>query len=233
MRVADPNGPWKKHPQQPSLMVRRAPTDAPGGEYFRVFAEGRIENYDGVNVAVAGVTGNAQGLDLNRNFPANWRQEFEQLGAGPFPTSEPEVRASSTFYVPQHLWRHQHSYFSGWLSPARLIPHDDKLPPKTLDLSNSRRRAKSRRLSGYFDLARVPVHASGAQRSRLVLLCSTCTWACSRGPSKSESQKERQREQTWITVSPIRRYDLKIFEWVQLVSPDTGLSTENLIIPRW
>src|SRR5204863_127907 len=30
-------------------------------------------------------------LDLNRNFPAHWRQEFEQYGAGPFPGSEPEV----------------------------------------------------------------------------------------------------------------------------------------------
>ena len=34
---------------------------------------------------------NKEGLDLNRNFPANWRQEGEQTGAGPFPGSEPEV----------------------------------------------------------------------------------------------------------------------------------------------
>jgi hypothetical protein len=40
-----------------------------------------------------------QGLDLNRNFPASWRQEFEQLGAGPYPTSEPEVRAVVDFIV--------------------------------------------------------------------------------------------------------------------------------------
>jgi hypothetical protein len=38
-----------------------------------------------------------EGLDLNRNFPAYWRQEFEQLGAGPYPTSEPEVRAMVDF----------------------------------------------------------------------------------------------------------------------------------------
>ncbi len=40
-----------------------------------------------------------QGLDLNRNFPASWRQEFEQLGAGPYPASEPEVRAVVDFIV--------------------------------------------------------------------------------------------------------------------------------------
>jgi hypothetical protein len=40
-----------------------------------------------------------EGLDLNRNFPAQWRQEFEQLGAGPYPASEPEVRAMVDFCV--------------------------------------------------------------------------------------------------------------------------------------
>ena len=34
-----------------------------------------------------------EGLDLNRNWPADWAPEGEQLGAGPYPTSEPEVRA--------------------------------------------------------------------------------------------------------------------------------------------
>ena len=41
MRIADPNGPWKRHPQEPRLLVRREPTDPPGGEYFRVMTEGR------------------------------------------------------------------------------------------------------------------------------------------------------------------------------------------------
>ena len=33
-----------------------------------------------------------ESLDLNRNFPANWRTESDQFGAGDFPTSEPEAR---------------------------------------------------------------------------------------------------------------------------------------------
>jgi murein tripeptide amidase MpaA len=64
MRVADPNGPWKRHPQEPRLLVRRDHSDPPGGEYFRVLAEGRIENFDGVSVTVAGFNGNSQGLDM-------------------------------------------------------------------------------------------------------------------------------------------------------------------------
>ena len=34
---------------------------------------------------------------MNRNFPAQWRQEHEQPGAGPYPTSEAEVRAVVDF----------------------------------------------------------------------------------------------------------------------------------------
>jgi len=93
MRVPDANGLWKTHPQEPRLMVRRDPTEV-GGQYYRILPEGRIEGYDGFTLKVKKPL---QGLDLNRNFPASWRQEFEQLGAGPYPASEPEVRAIVDF----------------------------------------------------------------------------------------------------------------------------------------
>ena len=93
MRIADPNGLWKSHPDEPRLMVRREPTEV-GGTYYRILPEGRFEGFDGFTLKVKKTV---QGIDLNRNFPANWRQEYEQLGAGPFPTSEPEVRAVAEF----------------------------------------------------------------------------------------------------------------------------------------
>jgi murein tripeptide amidase MpaA len=93
MRVADPHGPWKKHPAEPRLMVAREPGEF-GGEYFRVLPEGSLKNWDGL---VAAVNRDREGLDLNRNFPSLWRQEFEQVGAGPYPASEPEVRAMVHF----------------------------------------------------------------------------------------------------------------------------------------
>ncbi|MEM7735850.1 MAG: M14 family metallopeptidase, partial [Deinococcota bacterium] len=88
MRIQDPNGPWKASEQEPRLLVQREPTEV-GGTYYRLLPEGRLENYDGVTLKMQP---KKEGLDLNRNFPANWRQENEQVGAGPFPTSEPEVR---------------------------------------------------------------------------------------------------------------------------------------------
>jgi murein tripeptide amidase MpaA len=89
MRIPDANGNWKCHPSEPRLMVAREP-DEYGGQYYRMLPEGRLRDYDGFTVKV---NKDKQGLDLNRNFPGGWRQEFEQFGAGPYPTSEPEVRA--------------------------------------------------------------------------------------------------------------------------------------------
>lgn len=87
MRIPDPNGPWKEHTEHPRLLVRRDPTET-GGAYYRLLPEGLLENWDGLTLRVQR---SKEGLDLNRNFPAHWRQEFEQQGAGPFPGSEPEV----------------------------------------------------------------------------------------------------------------------------------------------
>lgn len=93
MRIPDPNGPWKVFPDEPRLLVRREPTEV-GGQYYRLLPEGLVEDYDGVLIRIPP---NKEGLDLNRNFPVNWRQEYEQKGAGPFPTSEPEIRALVQF----------------------------------------------------------------------------------------------------------------------------------------
>ncbi len=93
MRVPDPNGAWKVCPEEPRLLIRRDPTET-GGRYYRLLREGRIEGPDSI---VYGAQPDKQRLDMNRNFPINWRQEFQQQGAGPYPTSEPEVHAMVDF----------------------------------------------------------------------------------------------------------------------------------------
>lgn len=93
MRVPDPHGGYKKHAADPRLMVAREPGEH-GGEYYRLIPEGFVRNHDGLTVKV---NADREGLDLNRNFPGEWRQEFQQVGAGPYPTSEPEVRAMVEF----------------------------------------------------------------------------------------------------------------------------------------
>jgi murein tripeptide amidase MpaA len=95
MRVPDAHGTWKPHPDEPRLMIPREPGEF-GGLYYRVMPEGTLQNYDGLQIKV---NPDREGLDLNRNFPSQWRQEHEQPGAGPYPTSEPEVRAMVDFIV--------------------------------------------------------------------------------------------------------------------------------------
>ncbi|MFM7256472.1 MAG: M14 family metallopeptidase [Betaproteobacteria bacterium] len=97
MRIADPHGGWKPHPEDPRVMIPRAPGEI-GGSYYRILPEGRLRHHRGQGFAMIP---DAEGLDLNRNFPPGWRQEYQQLGAGPYPASEPEVRAVLDFVV-QH-----------------------------------------------------------------------------------------------------------------------------------
>ena len=124
MRQRDPNGPWKPHPDDPRLLVARRPDDLEG-EFYRVLPEGLIRNWDGVTIPVARPL---EGLDLNRNWPADWAPEAEQLGAGPYPTSEPETRAlvqaivdrpNVTSYVGYHTFSGVH------LRPYSGRPDDD------------------------------------------------------------------------------------------------------------
>jgi murein tripeptide amidase MpaA len=90
MRIKDANGPWAVAEEEPRLLKRREPGDQ-GGQYYRVLPEGIFHNFDGLTMRPRRVT---QGLDMNRNFPNGWRGEHEQAGAGPYPTSEPEIRAA-------------------------------------------------------------------------------------------------------------------------------------------
>jgi hypothetical protein len=73
------------------MMVRRNTGDV-AGPFYDVFSEGIDDDGDGrFNEDGVG------GIDMNRNFPRNWGLEFEQRGAGPFPLSEPETRATIEF----------------------------------------------------------------------------------------------------------------------------------------
>jgi len=89
MRVRDELGPWKTSPEDSRLMVRRKEDEK--GEW-RVYSEG-IDNDNDGRFNEDGVGG----LDINRNWPSRWQQEYIQGGAGIYPLSEPETRAVVDF----------------------------------------------------------------------------------------------------------------------------------------
>lgn len=92
MRIADPHGQWKDHPEEPRLMVRVKPGER--GQYRMLGQEGIDDDGDGrVNEDGPG------GYDPNRDWPSDWRGPAEQYGAGPYPVSLPETRAAVDFLL--------------------------------------------------------------------------------------------------------------------------------------
>ncbi|MCA9971128.1 MAG: hypothetical protein KC425_12975 [Anaerolineales bacterium] len=145
MRLPDPNGSWKIHPEDPRLMIPRDPDEAPGDGFYRLLPEGRIKNYDGVTINFAPAL---QGLDLNRQFPIFW--EPKERGAGHYPGSEPEPHAAMRWIADHPNITGSVSYhtFSGVYLRPPTKGGDDTLP--TPDLYTYKKLGKkAKELTGY------------------------------------------------------------------------------------
>ncbi|MGB1289247.1 MAG: M14 family zinc carboxypeptidase, partial [Aggregatilineales bacterium] len=84
MRIEDPNGEWRVSDDDARLMVQREPGEVDKAPYYRMYREGEVRGeWDGVNFEIQ----KPRDGNLNRNFPAGWRPEFRQYGAGDLPLS--------------------------------------------------------------------------------------------------------------------------------------------------
>lgn len=93
MRMKDPHGRYKRHPDYPDYLMIRAKDDEPG-EYTLLGWEGIDNDGDGrVNEDGRG------GYDLNRNWACDWQPRYIQNGAQDYPFSQPEPRAISQFVL--------------------------------------------------------------------------------------------------------------------------------------
>ena len=131
MRIPDRNGNWKKHPDEPRLLIRREPVDE-DGEYYSLLNEGDVLH---LKADIYQHAPQKEGLDLNRNFP-NWAPEGQQAGAGDAPLSEPETRAMTDF-IAKHknisIAIYGHSYGGFLLRPSNSVA-DIELPTDDLRL---------------------------------------------------------------------------------------------------
>lgn len=147
MRIVDPNGTWKVSSADHRLLVPREPVEEGPGPYYRLLQEGEIQNFDGVTIKPAPALA---ALDMNRNYPVEWRPEGEQYGAGPYPTSEPEIRAVVQAIVERQnicAFIQYHTYSGVHLRPYGT-KNDDALP--TLDLRVYKKIGeKATELTGY------------------------------------------------------------------------------------
>lgn len=94
MRILDPEGDLVIDERDDRLMRTREPGDVTLPRWRLLGDEGRDDDGDGrLNEDGEG------GVDPNRNWPGNWRPERDQDGAGPYPLSEPETRATARFVL--------------------------------------------------------------------------------------------------------------------------------------
>jgi hypothetical protein len=133
MRVRDPGGEFVECPDIPGLLQQRQIDDP--GPYYKLYPEGFIEHFDGHSIPAPFFLDDNP-IDLNRNFPWSWAPSHEQVGAGPFPASEPEARAIVEFAT-RHpeifAWLNLHTYGGVLIRPLGHAP-DNKMDPSDLAL---------------------------------------------------------------------------------------------------
>ena len=130
MRVEAPDGAWRRCDRDARLMVARMPWDGEG-PFYHLYAEGLFEDETLADPRMPVMSRDPHGLDFNRNYPWQWKPEHDQIGAGPYPLSEPETRAVVDF-----LLGHQnicgimsyHTYTGVLLRPYGDRP-DTEMPP--------------------------------------------------------------------------------------------------------
>jgi hypothetical protein len=129
MRIADPDGDWVVDERDDRLMRPRKPGER--GQYRLLGEEGIDDDGDGkINEDPIG------GVDPNRNWPANWATDDVQYGAGPYPLSEPETRATALWVLAHPRIAGVQSYHNAgrmilrppgaWTDREADMPHGDK-----------------------------------------------------------------------------------------------------------
>ena len=129
MRVPDPRGEWKIDPEEPALMIQREPGEE-GGQYYRVYPEGMIRDFDGVHVKIVpGQDGN-----MNRNFPINWSPR--EYGAGEYPFSEPEAMGMGRLILdnPNICGMCAYHTHGGIILRPSMMKYDAEMSPRDLTL---------------------------------------------------------------------------------------------------
>ena len=117
MRRQDPSGEFVEDKELAGVMLPRRLEDA--GPYYKLWPEGTIENFDGTHVPDP-VYLSDNDIDLNRNFPYGWKPDNEQIGAGPFGSSEPESRAVIEFATTHpniFSWLNLHTFGGCYIRP--------------------------------------------------------------------------------------------------------------------
>ena len=152
MRVQDPSGTFRCSKKNPEIMVQRTHDDYDPKEiYYNLYPEGRFKTKMSDTGAVRKQNFSSQfGLDLNRQFPAEFRPEGQQKGAGPYPGFVPESKSMIEFVSrSKRLFGHLnlHTYGGLILREPSCLP-DEKIPESDVLILN-RLAERAAEVSGY------------------------------------------------------------------------------------
>jgi murein tripeptide amidase MpaA len=217
MRVKDPNGKWKVSEKDPRLMISRQPDDFVG-DFYNVYDEGEIIDFDGVEVKVAQ---RLYGLDINRNSPVNWKPEHEQKGAGPYPFSEPETRNVANFILSHKNIAGMMSYHttSGvHLRPSAQKPDSEMNKTDVKMFKEIGERGKEftgyphvNTFEGFVSSPQTGIFMDWAYENEGILSWSTELWdLLQRAGIKIENFKDRYKKKTFKTEE---EDGLKVLKW--------------------
>jgi hypothetical protein len=130
IRIKDPAGEWKCHPDDPRIMIRKSDEDATG-TFYKLLAEGIDNDGDGkVNEDPPRTR-----FISNRNYPAYWSTDDGRFrGAGDYPLQEHNSRVLADFIVSKphiSVLESYHTTCGIHLRPYAAKPDTD-FPPRDL-----------------------------------------------------------------------------------------------------
>src|SRR5262249_50760795 len=131
MRVRDAGGELVESREFPGLLVERTLDD--DGPFYKLYPEGMIEHFDGKRIPAPHFPADNP-IDFTRNVPWGWAPGHEQMGAGPYPSSEPEARGVVEFATAHpeiFAWCDYHTFGGVLIRPLGHAP-DTKMNPEDL-----------------------------------------------------------------------------------------------------
>jgi hypothetical protein len=180
MRVVDPLGDRVRDERDGRALRRRKPEDL--GPFYTLYPEGLDDDGDGrYGEDPFG------GVDPNRNYPGNW--SVEQGGAGPFPGSEPGLRALLDFALAHpNIAASQHFHSSGGVVLRPPSVPDLRLPASDEAL--------------YMELSRLGLEETGYD-----LATTVYDWNWPRGSANRKSTQVWRNQEGEVTSPAITGQD--------------------------
>ncbi|WAH36280.1 M14 family metallopeptidase [Alicyclobacillus dauci] len=239
MRVQAEDGGFVIDDVDPRVMRPRRPGEI-GGQYYHVFPEGRIDHLSKTGALPAfamAQDARRSTMDYNRNFPIRWAGESGQPGAGPYPLSEPELRALAEFiHAHPNIAAYAALHTSGGVILRQPSTGDDTVLSETDRDLFTRVADMGAQVSGYFAGSNYNKFATGHEKVLMpgaaddwmydhfgVMGFTVEIWNLNKRAGAHGYGEHGMRRMMALTPEELTEDQRKIFAWVEKEVPDHGV----------